>query len=288
MRNLDVTLIRAFITVAETGGMTSAGNVLHLTQAAISQQIKRLEELFGTELFTREKRGLHLTDAGERLFGHAKRMLTLNDEIWAEMTGKVFSGQVRLGVPYDLVGTYLPPVLRSFSRAHPQVEITLVCRSSPILKEALGAGAVDIAIVEEGECGPGCERLATDALVWVGARGGEAHLKRPLPVASSETCAFRPVTFEALRQAGIPFRVVTEGGDLDSSSATVQTDLAVVASLASTVQDGTTLLGAASGLPALGDFSINLYLPASGGSELARILADGLRQSFRSRLRLAA
>lgn len=288
MRNLDVTLLRAYLAVAETGGMTSAGNVLHLTQAAVSQQIKRLEETFGSELFTRDKRGLTLTDAGERLLGPAKRMLAINDEIWAEMTAKVFTGQVRLGVPYDLVGTYLPPVLRGFSRAHPQVEITLVCRSSPVLKEALGAGAVDLAVVEEPDCGPGCERLATDRLVWVGARGGEAYAKRPLPVASSETCAFRPVTFEALRRAGIPFRIVTEGADLDASSATVQTDLAVVASLASTVPDGMALLGPNAGLPELGPFSINLYLPHAGGSELARILADGLRQAFRTRLRVAA
>ena len=288
MRNLDVTLLRAFVAVAETKGMTSAGNVLHLTQAAISQQIRRLEETFGCALFARERRGLVLTDPGERLFGYAKRMLALNDEIWAEMTAKVFSGQVRLGVPYDLVGTYLPGVLRTFSRAHPQVEITLVCRSSPVLKAALMAGEVDLAVVEEAGFGPDCERLATDELVWVGARGGEAHLKRPLPVATSETCAFRPVTFEALRQAGIPFRIVTEGSELDSSSATVQTDLAVVASLASTVQAGMAVLAPGSGLPVLGPFSINLYLPASGGSELARMLADGLRTAFRSRLRLAA
>ncbi len=93
-RNLDTALLRAFVAVAETAGMTSAANVLNLTQAAVSQQIKRLEDAFGTALFTRDRRGLTLTAAGERLFAKAKRLLALNDEIWAEMTTPVFEGEV--------------------------------------------------------------------------------------------------------------------------------------------------------------------------------------------------
>lgn len=81
MRNLDTALLRAFTTVAETTSMTVAANGLHLTQAAVSQQIKRLEELFGCILFERDRRGMRLTDEGERLFGKAKRLLSLNDEI---------------------------------------------------------------------------------------------------------------------------------------------------------------------------------------------------------------
>ena len=85
-RNLDVSLLRAFVAVVDAGGMTAATGVLNLTQAAVSQQIKRLEETLGEELITRDRRGMKLTTAGERLFGRAKRMLALNDEIWTEMT----------------------------------------------------------------------------------------------------------------------------------------------------------------------------------------------------------
>src|SRR5260370_36121915 len=106
-RNLDTALLRAFVTVAEAGGMTAAANRLNWTQAAISQQIKRLEEGFGCILFERDRRGLAMTNAGERLFGKAKRLLALNDEVWADMTTPTFTGDVKLGVPFDLVGTYL-------------------------------------------------------------------------------------------------------------------------------------------------------------------------------------
>jgi DNA-binding transcriptional LysR family regulator len=59
--NIDTALLRAFLAVAETGGMTSAARLLNLTQAAVSQQVKRLEDAFGRQLFERDRRGLRLT-----------------------------------------------------------------------------------------------------------------------------------------------------------------------------------------------------------------------------------
>ena len=74
-RNLDLSLLRAFRAVAETGGMRSASRVLNLTQAAVSLQVKRLEETLGCQLFDRDRRGLRLTGHGERLVAHADRLL---------------------------------------------------------------------------------------------------------------------------------------------------------------------------------------------------------------------
>lgn len=288
MRNLDTSLLRAFVAVAETGGMTSAGNVLHLTQAAVSQQIKRLEETLGSELFRRGRGGLTLTDAGERLFGRAKRMLAMNDEIWGEMTRSPFTGEVRLGVPYDLVGTYMPAVFRRFRQSHPQVEITLVCKNSVELATAVLAGEIDLAVVEAESVAPGAELLMTDRLVWVGAKGGDAYQRRPLPVASSETCCFRRVIFEALREADIPFRVMTDASNLDAASATIQTDLAVVAALTSVVPAEVAVLGPDSGLPPLPDFTIGLHFPGTGPTAIAAELAQEVRAAFLTRLRAVA
>lgn len=288
MRNLDTSLLRAFVAVAETGGMTSAGNVLHLTQAAVSQQIKRLEEQLGAELIRRDRKGVGLTDAGERLFGRAKRLLALNDDIWTEMTDTAFTGEVRLGVPYDLVATFLPGVLRSFSRAHPQVEVTLVCKASRVLAEAVAAGDLDLAVVEAPRLAAGAELLATDRLVWAGVRGGEAYTRRPLPVASAEDCAFRPLVFDALRRADIPFRIVTDAVNLDAASATVQADLAIVACLAGAVPDGAEVVDRQAGLPGLPAFTVGLHLPRTGPIPAAAELARGLRDAFTGRQARAA
>ena len=280
-RNLDISLLRAFVAVAETGGMTAAAHVLNLTQAAVSQQIKRLEETFGHQLFERDRRGLRLTSPGERLLSKAKRMLALNDEIWAEMMTEVYTGQVRLGMPYDVATVYLPRIMKSFAQAHPQVEISVVCRSSAELREALSQGEVDLTLTTEMGGGPDSEALASERLVWVGAKGGEAYLKRPLPVSfGSESCAFRAPIMRALREAGIEWRPVSEISNMDAMNATVQTDLAVMGLLAPTVPAGFEVLGPDSRLPSLPMFSINLYLPPAGGDPIVHELARHIRNGF--------
>lgn len=289
MRNIDTTLLRAFVAVAETGGMTSAGHILHLTQAAVSQQIKRLEESFDCVLFDRSRGGMRLTVAGERLLGRAQRLLALNDEIWAEMTTPLFEGEVRLGVPSDVVGAYVPVVLKSFARAYPKVRISLECAPSLTLLTRLKAGEIDLTLTTEEGCGPDGETLFTERLLWVGARGGEAYRQRPLPVViGSDACTFhRPVT-RALAAADIPWRSVSEVVNTGAQVATTQADLAVMALLASTVPSPVEILPPEAGLPALPTFSVNLYLPRTGSTEIARELARHVRDMLLERQRLAA
>ncbi|TIV77421.1 MAG: LysR family transcriptional regulator, partial [Mesorhizobium sp.] len=228
IRDLDTSLIRTFVMTADKASMTAAANALHLTQGAVSQQVKRLEDVLGQRLFERDRRRLKLTRSGERLLDKARRLLQLNDEILAEIRGGAVAGQVRIGVPYDLVGTLLAPVLKAYAEAYPQVEISLVCASSPELAAALAAGTIDLAVIEE-RVGPSAgECLLVDRLVWVGARGGSARLKRPLPVSIvADTCAFRPAVLAALAEHGLDWRTVFENGNIDATTATVRSDLAV-------------------------------------------------------------
>jgi DNA-binding transcriptional LysR family regulator len=280
MRNLDIELIRAFVATADHGSMTVAGNVLHLTQSAVSQQIMRLERRLGQALFRRERRGLKLTAAGDRLLPKARRLIGLNDEIWTEMTTRC-EGALRLGVPYDLVGTSLAPVLKRFAEARPLVEISLVCAASPALLAALERGDVDIALVEEPLGAHGGECLGIERLVWVGARAGSAHRKRPLPLSLvAEGCAFRPAVTAALEAQGRDWRSVFENGNLDATTATVRTDLAVTAWLACTVPAELDILGPEDGLPELPPFAITLHLPRSQPSEAALELARHLRSGL--------
>ena len=280
IRNLDTALMRSFVTAADNASMTAAANVLNLTQGAVSQHIRRLEDLLGASLFERDRRGLKLTPAGERLFGKAKRLLGLNDEIWAEMTMERFSGRVRLGVPYDLVGHWLAPVLKSYAEACPAVEISLVCGASPELADQLAAGTLDLAVIEEPVGPTAGETLAVERLVWVGARGGAACLRRPLPLSIvSERCAFRPVILEALRAHGIAWRSLFENGGIEGTRATVDADLAVTAWLVPTVPPGLAALDATSGLPPLPSFAINLHLPPHRPSSAVEEFARHLRRT---------
>lgn len=281
-RNLDTSLLRTFVSAAETGSMTAAANTLHITQGAVSQQIRRLEETFDCVLFKRGRRGLKLTDTGERLFGKAKRLLGINDEIWTAMTSRDVVGEIRLGTPDDLVGTYLPPVLSTFARRHPQVDISLVCAPSLRLAETLRAGLLDLAVIEEPLDRPGGECLAIERLVWLGSKGGNAHLKRPLPLSVvSDNCTFRPAILAALREHGLEWKAMFESGNTEATIAAARMDLAVTAWLASAAPPDLEVLTPESGLPDLPSFAINLHLSPSGANAAVHELIRHLRETFR-------
>jgi DNA-binding transcriptional LysR family regulator len=252
-----------------------------LTQSAVSQQVKRLEERLGRALVDRDRRGLRLTAAGEHFLPKARRLLNLNDEIWSEMTSAGVTGKVRLGVPYDLAGGAMAPILRAYADSYPSVEISLICAASPELQSMLVRGETDLIVIEEpvsemtGEC------LRIERLVWVGAKGGTAHSKNPLPVSMVEdTCAFRPSVLAALEQKGRAWRTVFESGNIEATTATVRTDLAVTAWLALTVPTDLDILGPDAGLPELPPFAITLHVPARNvtpaAAEMARCIRGGI------------
>jgi DNA-binding transcriptional LysR family regulator len=278
--NIDTSLLRAFVTVADSGGMTAAGGTLHLSQGAISQQIKRLELQLECTLFVRDRRQFRLTPQGERLYASASRLLRLNDEIVADMVEPAVAGAVRLGLPHDLVGVVLTPVLRAYVDAFPRVDLSVVCGSSPQLAHALARGDLDLALIEQPLGSSSGECLAVERLVWVGVPGGSAHRRRPLPISlTADTCAFRSLLLDALRDKDIAWRAVLENDNIEATRSTVRADVAVTAWLASTVPADLEILGVDSGLPELPDFSINLHMRHR--AECAVIhMADHIRHHF--------
>jgi len=203
MRNLDITTLRSFVAVADTGAMTRAAGFLHLTQSAVSMQLKRLEELLGLELLDRSGRGIALTASGEQLLTYARRMVALNDEVMARMTDDAYEGEVRFGVPADIVYPNIPRVLQRFDRTYPRVRVNLYSSYTRKLKAMLEAGELDLILTTEDECGPGGETISTQRLVWVGAPGSNAFRGRPLRLGFERACLFRPWVQRALDDAGI-------------------------------------------------------------------------------------
>ena len=281
--NLDIALMRAFLAVVESGGVTKAAPVLALSQAAVSQQIQRLEAVLESRLFERKGRRMVLAPAGERLLGPAQRLVAQNDELYASMRTPPFEGEVRFGVPYDIIASFVPAILRRFAKAQPRVRVSLVCEDSSVVREALRSGAVDLALTTETEGGRGAETLRTDRLVWVGVPGGDAHTREPLPVSlGAATCLFRPVAIEALGRARRDWRAVCEVSRMEPVYAAIEAGLAVAPLLRSSVPERFEILGPEARLPALPEFRINLYAPPRA-SPAVRDLADHVRQSFSSR-----
>jgi DNA-binding transcriptional LysR family regulator len=275
-----IELLRTFLAVVDSGGVTSAASALNMSQAAASQQVRRLEEMFDARLFERQGRRLVLAPAGERLEAEARRLVAHNDELLAAMRAAPFEGEVRFGVPYDIIGSFVPAILRRFAKAQPKVQVSLVCEDSKIVLKQLRSGGVDLALTTETECGRHGETLRTDRLVWVGAPGGDAYAKTPLPVSLGAPVA--PHLAQRLdrdRSKGAGWRAVCEVSRMEPVHAALEADLAVAPLLRSSVPERFEILGRQARLPALPEFRINLYAPP-GLSPAARDLAEHVRASF--------
>jgi len=278
-RNLDLTALRSFVTVAETGGVTRAAQQLHLTQSAVSMQLKRLEDFLGQPLLDRSGRGVALTTQGEQLLGYGRRMLALNDEAMARMTSEAFEGELQLGVPSDIVYPQIPHVLQRFDREFPRVRVKLISSYTRKLKEMLDEGSVDLILTTEDACSAGGEWLSTQRLVWVGAPGGTAHRARPLRLAFERACLFKPWVFRALDEAGIPWEMAVDTGSTRTVEATVSADLAVHAMLDCAVSAHLERIAPGS-LPELPSTRINLYRAAGAKGALVDALQEMLRDAY--------
>jgi len=280
LRDIDIGLLRSFVAVAETGRMTTAARVVNLSQGAVSQQIKRLETLFRMNLFDRTADAARLTRDGERLIAQAQRLIALNDDVLEQMQQADFSGEVRLGVPHDVVGKLMPPILRRFSQEHPNVLVTLVSETTQSLRASLCERRVDLALMTESEPGKREQLLLTDRLVWVGSKGGDAWRKRPVAVAlGQEGCAFRALAIKALTKSGIEWRPICQVGSLEPVFATLEADMAVAPFLFHTVPDRVEVLPDGH-LPPLPAFHINLRLPPKAVTKVASELARHIREGF--------
>ncbi len=286
-RNIDLTALRSFVTVAETGGVTRAAGQLHLTQSAVSMQLKRLEEFLGQSLLDRSGRGVALTAQGEQLLSYGKRMLDLNDEVWARMNNQDFEGEVHLGVPHDIVHPHIPRVLQRFAAEFPRMKVQLCSSFTKILKEELGRGELDLILTTEVETDAGGETMEMTPLVWIGAPSGNAYRARPIRLAFLTHCMFRRYTQAALDDAGI---VWESGVQTDSDStidATISADLAIAARLLSAARPYHDVIEAGSGLPALPMFKVNMYQGKSSAG-VVDYLADLIRSVYGHRRAMAA
>ena len=285
--NLDMDVLRTFVTGFELGSFARAAERLGRSQSAVSTQLRRLEEQVGAPLVRKSGRGLALTTAGEGLLSYAKRLLDLNDEAVDSIRGADVEGWARLGLPQDFAESWLPAVLQRFARAHPRVRVEVqVDRSLPLIEKTL-TGDLDVALVWGNENGgPHAERVANLPINWIGRpdwRGVESLCGEPIPFAAfAPPCSFRAAAIEALDAAGLPWRLVFTSPSLSGLWAAAEGGLGLT--VRTTVNMPKTLVAldpAASGLPALPTVPLALHSaegePAPAVARLMDILLETIR-----------
>jgi len=169
---VEIRQLRAFVAIAESGTFTAGALRVHVTQAAISMQIRQLETEIGARVFVRAPRHVILTEAGEHLLRRARQMLREHDaaidEI-AELAGAE-RGRLRIGSASAMVLTdQLPTILRELQKQHPRAEIGVTSGTSEALVEQILKGELDIAFVSLPVDARGIqtERLSEDQLVAI-------------------------------------------------------------------------------------------------------------------------
>ena len=273
---LDLDLLRTFVEVAETRSFTGAGERLGRVQSAISMQIRRLESITDSRLFSRTPQKAELTAEGERLLTFARRILSLSEEALASVRDDVPQGPIRFGTS-DIASPFLPKILARFAAAYPRIELEIECDRSWRLLDALDKGEFDVALVTQN-CGrTGGKVLLSEPMKWVYSPAHAVHLQDPVPLALfAKGCIYRDTAIKALDQANRPWRAAYTSANLLSVKAAVSAGIAIAVLSKSMITDGLAVLEIDGDVPTLPPFELSIHVRNDGHSANARRLASAL------------
>jgi DNA-binding transcriptional LysR family regulator len=265
--NLDIDVLRTLVAAHDLGAFNRAAKTVGRSQSAVSQQVSKLEDRLGLELFRKDGRGLVPTEAGEIVLAYARRIIDLNDEAVAILSGSNLHGAVRLGFPSDFADGWLPAALGRFKRSHPNVKIEATVDRNTVLAERLEKGQLDLIMLLTETTRVEVETLATLPMAWIGPANSVRLPPEPVPLAVLEApCTFRAAAIAALDKAEIAWQIVFTTPSLAGLWAAVDAGLGVTVRTAASAPDQLVVLNGGADLPALP--MAHLFL-SSGGRELS-------------------
>jgi len=147
---MEIRQLKAFLAIAEAKTFTAGARRVNITQAAISMQIRQLEDEVGIPIFTRTPRRVILTQAGEFLLERARKILREHDSALAEIAEVAGAeyGRLRIGSSSSMFATHqLPGILQGLRSKYPNAELTVTSATSQVLVDKLMHGEIDIAFV---------------------------------------------------------------------------------------------------------------------------------------------
>jgi len=276
--DLDLDLLRCFVTVAEQGGFTAAGTALGLTQSAVSLKVKRLEDLVRRPVFQRTSRRVGLTREGETLLAYARRMLALNDEAVRRLVAPPVAGRLRLGVADHFVPRSLAPMLARFATTYPEVRLEVEVGRSHELRAKQARGGLDLVLGKRRDGETAGVPIWTETVVWAASPDWQAPEGRPLPLALlPEGCMFRERALAALARAGLAFEAVFTCDSLLGLAAAAQAGFAMTVLGRSGFPPG---LREVPGLPPLGVVEMAIFGDETGRSPVVAPLVGLIRDSL--------
>lgn len=213
--NIPIELLRSFVSIQETGSFTRSAEQLHLTQPAISAQIKRLQQLVGGEVFVKSAFGVSLTEKGEIVSRYAKRILAMNDQILSLSGSGSLSKSLRIGIPNIFAESMLSDLIAACRSGVEGDRIQFSCEPSLDLTRSFSSGYLDLAFILSPRTPPAQPIYRwSEQLCWCCARDFLLSPGAPVPLQSWPHGLSDTAAIEALESAGLQYLIVFVASDL--------------------------------------------------------------------------
>ncbi len=216
---MELRQLRYFVAIADCGSLTKAAEKVFVAQSALSHQMAQLEDELGTALFHRSRRGVELTEAGQRFLPHAVSILRQTEEAAASARSASESpaGKVVFGIPHSASQALALPLLREVRRRHPLIELELTEELTGNLIRQLRTGQIQLAaLFDDGSLEElDAVRVLSEQLSLIEPAGIaepvgngrrislKAALAHPL-ILPAPPHGVRPIIEAAARAAGLP------------------------------------------------------------------------------------
>lgn len=281
--NLDLDLLRTFVAVADLNTFAAAAAAVRRTQSAVSQQMQRLEQLVGKELFARHGRNKLLTEHGIQLLGYARKILRFNDEACLSFIYHDLKGNLTVGASDDTANTVLPFLLNRIASAYPKLTIDVQVKSNAMLAEVLKKGEVDLALGTKSLSGEQHIVLRTSPTMWYCAADYHFQANEPIPlIVLDQPRGFSEMAIKHLEEAGIAWRLVYMASTLSAVWAACRAGLGITVQPIEMMTADLRVLGEKEGLPVLPYTEYTLSREPDCNNELAMTIFNALQASNES------
>ncbi len=280
---LDIDVLRSAVAIAEEGTIAAAAGRVARTPAALSMQIRKLEDMLGRELFERGRHGMTPTAAGEQLLEYARRMIELNRAAIQAFSLPELTGEVNVGLVDSFGSLRLAEVLGEFARSHPLVRVNVRQNWTVNMAPGVDNGEMDLAVLTPG--GSTAMRdtdlvLREEPMAWLAREGGRAARQTPVPLALADTgCAWRQLASEAMQRHAMQVRTAFVSDADVGQLAAVRADLAVAPMPVSYLEPGLVDLTGRAGFAPMGVSQLALRV-CQRPSATAQVLAALIAESF--------
>lgn len=290
MHILDLELLHTLVVVSEAGSLSAAAPRLYRSQSAISEQVRKLEQMCGVVLLERGKTGVRLTTAGQGLVGHAHKLLALSDAAWREMQGTPLTGDLRLVITDYFRPHALPLMLRRIRAQFPQLRLHVCIRKSAWIEDEANAESFDIGVSMtilhkenlRRPANPARIKLRREALHWVADRSWAPPLAadRLALLVLPDSCALQRFTVHMLDTHGIAYDIEHTASDIGGLHLALAAGLGVTCLNVSAIPPTAAPLDADAGLPALPEVEFSLAAPRVGEPSLVSHVREMLAEQL--------